>query len=1405
MLLLLKNKETKTITKKLTSIFVVFTLLMSMFVVTPNRAHAADSVLFNENFESYDPGKTIVAGSGNTWSTKGTAPTMVVASDTAAGSKYASIANPSGSSYIGQTFENLTGGLIIDFDVNIPGTSGGFLFINSGAVNATNYSAAQMQFNAGKLQKRNAATPYANYDTSHWYHYTMFFSVPSKTFNLSIKDLTTNQTVATATEAFNNSTIAGISSFGFSVNAGGKLNLDNVSVKKIGVQMDGLTIDGGTLTDRFESYYSDYTLVVPNATTTLEFTPTASAPDTLFSVAGGTAVTSGETVSLNLTDSITSIPIKVTSSVYTGIYKTYNLSVNRLGAHPNLENVEYDEKDSKVQIGWTEPLDPTYVKANIYKVNSSDQSLDLVDTVLKGKQMSTFSGLTNGTKYTYVAKAVFADEVEASGVTVSATPVVHEARQMESLNRGLVAVKTDNGIYIGWRFLGTDSEGMNFNLYRDGIKVNSKPITDSTNYMDVEGNESSTYYVRTVVNGQEKLQSESATVWNSNHLSIPLQKPEGGKTPDGVAYTYTPIESSVGDLDGDGQYEIVLKWSPSNQKDNGQAGYTGPTYYDAYKLDGTRLWRMNSGINIRAGAHYNQFLVYDLDGDGKAEIAMKTADGTVDGLGNVIGDPAANYVNSSGFIIDGPEYLTVFRGVDGKALDTTNFVPGRGDVAAWGDAYGNRVDRFLGAVAYLDGVHPSLVMTRGYYTRMTLTAYDFKDGKIVQRWAFDSDTPGNEAYRGSGNHQLSVADIDGDGKDEIVTGAAAIDDDGTGLWNSGLGHGDAMHVGDLDPNNPGLEVWAPQEEQHVKYSADLKDAKTGRIIFGQLQTVSDTGRALTGDIDPRHPGEEVWVPDGSYPNVWEADKGRLYSVSGELLSTDIPSTSYAIWWDGDLSRELADHDYEDRYRGGTSHIDKWDYVNNKQDTLVRFDGFLADGTKGDPSLQADLFGDWREEIILKSIDSTELRIFTTTDMTQEKIYTLMHDPEYRLSVAWQNVGYNQPPHPSFYLGNGMEDVPKPNIYTVGTYAESEIKTTAPVTVFEAPAGWSKESVTVKLNASDADGDVAHTFYSIDGAPFTEGTSFTVEEEGDHAISYYSVDEEGNIEETKTSNVMIDLTVPSIALDVNSNYSFGTELPLTYLASDSLSGISKDEMLVRRPGDSKGIIVKNGSSIQLDQAGIYQVSITATDAAGNSTTMEKQFTVQEVKAKGAPGTPVLSSDNGYDTGLLDGSYTISMNMWYGNNGSTYKLYENGVLIDSQTLTDNSPAAQTAKTAVSGKATGTYVYTCELINSYGTTSCSPLTVKVTDASPGVPVLSNDNWDGNGDYQVTMNMWWGTNATTYLLYENGVLIDTQTLMANTPNAQTAVTNITGRAKGTYEYRVELKNDTGVTESKVMKVTVR
>ncbi|WP_256224197.1 rhamnogalacturonan lyase [Paenibacillus sp. 1_12] len=581
---------------------------------------------------------------------------------------------------------------------------------------------------------------------------------------------------------------------------------------------------------------------------------------------------------------------------------------------------------------------------------------------------------------------------------------------MEKINRGVVAVKVSGGVFVSWRLLGTEAADTAFNLYRGSTKVNASPITNSTNYQDAAGTTSSTYTVKAVVSGTEQAASSSVAVWANNYLDVPLQIPPGGTTPSGEAYTYSANDASVGDLDGDGEYEIILKWDPSNSKDNSQSGYTGPTIIDAYKLNGTRLWRINLGKNIRAGAHYSPFLVYDFDGDGKAEVVFKTADGTIDGGGTVIGSSSADYRNSSGYVLSGPEFLTVFSGQTGKALSTIDYVPPRGTVSDWGDSYGNRVDRFLAGVAYLDGVHPSIVMARGYYTRTVLVAYDWKNGSLTRRWTFDSNSSTNAGTAGQGNHSLSVADVDGDGKDEIIYGALTIDDNGTTLYNTGLGHGDAMHVGDLNPNRPGLEVFKVMENTSSPYGAAVWDAKTGQILWG-VQTGADTGRGMSADIDPNYPGEEVWASNGV----------GLYSITGTKISTSTPSINFGIWWDGDLSRELLDG----------IKIDKWDYTNKTSINLLTGSGVASNnGTKANPTLQADLFGDWREEVIWRKSDNSALRIYTTTAVTDKKIYTLMHDPVYRLGIAWQNVAYNQPPHTSYFLGTGMAPITKPNIYTV---------------------------------------------------------------------------------------------------------------------------------------------------------------------------------------------------------------------------------------------------------------------------------------------------------------------------------------------------------------------------------------
>lgn len=589
------------------------------------------------------------------------------------------------------------------------------------------------------------------------------------------------------------------------------------------------------------------------------------------------------------------------------------------------------------------------------------------------------------------------------GVTPTAIPT--GAHQMERMNRGIMSVAESNGNLVSWRLLVTDPVGVGFNVYRGSTKLNSSPLTGATDYFDTGAPAGSTYTVRAVVNGVEQTPSEtSINVPSSGYLTIPIQRPAGGTTPDGVSYTYSANDASVADLDGDGQYEIILKWDPSNSKDNSQSGYTGNVYVDAYKMNGTRLWRIDLGRNIRAGAHYTQFQVWDYDGDGKAEVAMKTADGTIDGTGKVIGNASADYRNSSGYILSGPEYLTMFNGQTGAAMATVNYDPPRGTVSSWGDSYGNRVDRFLAGTAYLDGVHPSLIVSRGYYTRTVIVAWDFHNGQLTERWKFDSNDWGSQ-YTYEGDHQLSIADVDGDGKDEIIFGAMAIDDNGHPLWNTNMHHGDAEHVGDLDPDRPGLEVFKVDEDSS-KPASWMADARTGQILW-QTAPCCDNGRGVSDHIWSGTRGAQSWSSADS----------SLMDTHGQPIGRKPSSTNFVVWWDGSLDRDLLD----------ATHIDK--YGTSSDTRLLTASGVHSNnGTKSTPTLSADLFGDWREEVIWPTSDDSALRIYVPTATTSYRLPTLMQDLQYRESIAWQNTAYNQPPHTSFYIGEGMATPPLPKVY-----------------------------------------------------------------------------------------------------------------------------------------------------------------------------------------------------------------------------------------------------------------------------------------------------------------------------------------------------------------------------------------
>lgn len=657
---------------------------------------------------------------------------------------------------------------------------------------------------------------------------------------------------------------------------------------------------------------------------------------------------------------------------------------------------------------------------------------------------------------------------------------------MEHLDRGVVALPAQGqGIFVSWRMLGTDSKDVCFDVERDG-KVIASHIK-ATNYTDQDGKAAHTYQIVTYQEMPKadgiapREVSQKVKPWTDLYKSLPIDRPKGGTTPDGRSYTYTPNDCSVGDVDGDGEYEIILKWDPSNSHDNSHNGYTGDVIFDCYKLSGKKLWRINLGKNIRAGAHYTQFLVYDFDGDGKAEMICKTSAGSVDGKEKFVNEVAtdedircldnkADYRNGAGRVQTGPELLTVFNGKTGQAIHTIWYNPNRAfgvgrQVAegeslkdgfpayssVWGDKgnYGNRGERYLAGVAFLDGKDhlPSAVMCRGYYTRSYLWAVDFDGKQLKTKWLHASTTSGTAYAQGA--HSLAVGDVDGDGCDEITYGSAAINNDGTLLYSTGLGHGDAQHLGDLDPDRPGLEYFMVHEE--YPYGSDLRDAKTGEILYRTLDR-DDTGRGLAADIDANHRGYEMWSSDNpevrdckgnvivEAKDAWKKRSGekkkKQAPQQGDWNSNEkttfravspMPAMNFRIYWDGDLQDELLANGRAPHF---PPYLQKWNGkeavalpLSNGKQLFEMGHSVSCNWTKATPNLQADLFGDWREEVVYwDESDAAHLNIFTTNIPTDYRVPTLMHDHIYRMGVAWQNVGYNQPPHLGYYLPDKAEKV-----------------------------------------------------------------------------------------------------------------------------------------------------------------------------------------------------------------------------------------------------------------------------------------------------------------------------------------------------------------------------------------------
>lgn len=626
---------------------------------------------------------------------------------------------------------------------------------------------------------------------------------------------------------------------------------------------------------------------------------------------------------------------------------------------------------------------------------------------------------------------------------VQAATVTNRA-VVASFNGGVyhtsVSTKPPQGVLVSWRWLSSDPADIAFDVYRNGTKLNTTPIANSTNYKDLTAEAGNTYTYE-VKNSTDDSSLGNYTISTRSdaagfYRSIKLRSMPG----------YDANDGAVGDLDGDGEYEIVVKRQVIGaSRDVGDTEVwtglqPGSCILEAYKLDGSSngvpMWTINMGININQGAHTTQFLVYDFDGDGKAEVALRTAEGTTFGdgtmIGDVNGDGRTDYRStSSGRVLDGPEFLSLVNGETGAEIARTEYIP-RGEESTWnsywGDNFGNRSERFLMGVGHFDSQdgRASIIICRGYYVNYQVWAVHYNDdGKLRNRWKFNTASGYSADWLGQGNHNLSVGDVDNDGKDEIIYGACAIDHDGTGLYTTGLGHGDALHLGKFDPNRNGLQVVDCHEEQdkHGGKAIEYRDAATGQII-SFINGSGDVGRCMVADIDPDNPGCEYWGSTGGmiYSCSTGANLGKTPPTTiGHSASNPAYSYNMGIWWSGSLNRQMLDGHVTRGAENGKGEPLVISYTDGRLFMGSTFSVSSNNDSKANPCFYGDIWGDWREEMIFPSSDYTELRIFTTDFETNYRIRPLMEDHIYRMSAAHQNIGYNQPTHTGFYLGSDKTD------------------------------------------------------------------------------------------------------------------------------------------------------------------------------------------------------------------------------------------------------------------------------------------------------------------------------------------------------------------------------------------------